>query len=88
MEETILEMQRNLDEGHFIAFVSANENPYCVALKSDELNFLPYCVALKSDELNFLDNKTVVIRKKGGRPKIINLNLIIEICIRRFRQYA
>ena len=74
MKETILEMQRNLDDGHFIAFVSANENPYCVALKSDELNFP--------------DNKTVVIRKKGGIPKIINLNLIIEICIRRFHQYA
>ena len=74
MQETILEMQRNLDDGHFIAFVSANENPYCVALKSDELKFP--------------DNKTVVIRKKGGRTKIINLNLIIEICIRRLGQYA
>ena len=74
MQETILEMQRNLDDKHFIAFVSANENPQCVALKSDELKFP--------------DNKTVVIRKKGGRTKIINLNLIIEICIRRFHQYA
>ena len=43
---------------------------------------------MKSDELNFLDDKTVVIRKKGGKSKIINLNLIIEICIRRFGQYA
>ena len=51
MENTILEMQKNLDEGHFIAFVSANENPYCAVMKSDELNFP--------------DNKTVVIRKKG-----------------------
>ena len=74
MENAILEMQRNLDEEHFIAFVSANENPHCVALKSDELKFP--------------DNKTVVIRKKGGRTKIINLNLIIEICIRRLGQYA
>ena len=74
MESTILEMQRNLDEGHFIAFVSANENPYCAVLKSDELNFP--------------DNKTVVIRKKGGKTTIINLNLIIEVCIRRFGQYA
>ncbi|MBQ6345853.1 MAG: hypothetical protein IJI96_07040 [Methanobrevibacter sp.] len=51
MENAILEMQKNLDEGHFIAFVSANEDPYCAVLKSDELNFP--------------DNKTVVIRKKG-----------------------
>jgi hypothetical protein len=74
MEKTILEMQGNLDEVHYIAFISENDNPYCVALKSDELNFL--------------DDKTVVIRKKGGKSKIINLNLIIEICIRRFGQYA
>ncbi|MBO6274804.1 MAG: hypothetical protein J6M91_04580 [Methanobrevibacter sp.] len=74
MENTILEMKRNLDEGHFIAFVSANEDPYCAVLKSDELNFP--------------DNKTVVIRKKGGKTTIINLNLIIEVCIRRFGQYA
>lgn len=74
MQETILEMQNSLDENHFIAFVSANENPHCVALKSDELKFP--------------DNKTVVIRKKGGRCKIINLNLIIEISIRRLGQYA
>ncbi len=74
MENAILEMQKNLDEGHFIAFVSANEDPYCAVLKSDELNFP--------------DNKTVVIRKKGGKTTIINLNLIIEVCIRRFGQYA
>ena len=74
MENAILEMQKNLDEGHFIAFVSANEDPYCAVMKSDELNFP--------------DNKTVVIRKKGGKTTIINLNLIIEVCIRRFGQYA
>ena len=74
MENAILEMQKNLDEGHFIAFVSENEDPYCAVLKSDELNFP--------------DNKTVVIRKKGGKTTIINLNLIIEVCIRRFGQYA
>ncbi len=74
MENTILEMQRNLDEGHFIAFVSANEDPYCAVLKSDELNFP--------------DNKTVVIRKKGGKTTIINLNFIIEVCTRRVGQYA
>ncbi|WP_407431872.1 hypothetical protein [Methanobrevibacter sp.] len=74
MQETILEMQESLDDKHFIAFISANENPQSVALKSDELKFP--------------DNKTLVIRKKGGITKIINLNLIIEICIRRFGQYA
>ena len=74
MQETILEMQRNLDDKHFIAFISANENPQSVVLKSDKLDFP--------------DNKTVVIRKKGGITKIINLNLIIEICIRRLGQYA
>ena len=74
MKETVLEMQRNLDDSHFIAFVSANENPQCVALKSDELKFP--------------DNKTVIIRRKDGRCQIINLNLIIEICIRRLGQYA
>ena len=51
MEKTILEMQGNLDEGHYIAFISENDNPYCVALKSDELNFL--------------DDKTVVILREG-----------------------
>ena len=74
MKNAILEVQKNLDEGHFIAFVSANEDPYCAVMKSDELNFP--------------DNKTVVIRKKGGKTTIINLNLIIEICTRRFGQYA
>ena len=74
MESTILEMQRNLDEGHFIALVSADENPYCAVMKSDELNFP--------------DNKTVVIHKKGGMTTIINLNFIIEVCIRRVGQYA
>ena len=74
MENAILEMQKNLDEGHFIAFVSANEDPYCAVMKSDELNFP--------------DNKTVVIHKKGGRTSIINLNFIIEVCIRRVGQYA
>jgi len=74
MENAILEMQKNLDEGHFIAFVSANEDPYCAVLKSDELNFP--------------DNKTVVIRKKGGKTTIINLNLIIEVCTRKVGQYA
>ena len=74
MQETILEMQESLDDKHFIAFISANENPQSVALKSDELKFP--------------DNKTVVIRKKGGRTKIINLNLIIEISIRRLGRYA
>ena len=74
MQETILEMQKNLDEGHFIALVSENENPYFVVLKSDELNFP--------------DKRTVVIHKKGGRTTIINLNLIIEVCTRRFGQYA
>ena len=74
MEKAILEMQKDLDEGHFIAFVSANENPYCVVMKSDELNFP--------------DSKTVVIHKNDGRTTIINLNLIIEVCIRRFGQYA
>ena len=74
MENAILEMQKNLDEGHFIAFVSANEDPYCAVIKSDELNFP--------------DNKTVIIRKKSGKTTIINLNLIIEVCIRRVGQYA
>lgn len=74
MQETILEMQESLDDKHFIAFISANENPQSVALKSDELKFP--------------DNKTLVIRKKDGITKIINLNLIIEICIRRLGQYA
>ena len=74
MEKAILEMQKDLDEGHFIAFVSANENPYCVVMKSDELNFP--------------DSKTVVIHKNDGRTTIINLNFIIEVCIRRVGQYA
>ena len=74
MENTILKMQDNLDEGHFIAFVSADENPYCVVMKSDKLKFP--------------DNKTVVIRKENGRTTIINLNMIIEVCIRRVGQYA
>ena len=74
MQETILEMQRSLDDKHFIAFISANENPQSVVLKSDKLDFP--------------DNKTVVIRKKGGITKIINLSLIIEISIRRLGRYA
>ena len=67
-------MQENLKEKEFIAFISENENPYLAVIKSDELDFP--------------DSKTMVVRKKGGRTTIINLNLIIEICIRRVGQYA
>lgn len=74
MEQTLLEMQENLKDGFFVAFISENEDPY-FALG-------------KSDNVNFLDDKTVKIQKKNGRTTIINLNLIIEICIRRFDSYV
>ena len=74
MEQAILEMQNDLTDGFFVAFVSENEDPYFALTKSDDVNFL--------------DDKTVKIRKKNGRTTIINLNLIIEICIRRFDSYV
>ena len=69
MENTILEMQQNLKEGYYIAFVSAYEDRNCPVTKSDNLDFL--------------DDKTVVIRRKNGWNSVINLNLIVVIDIRR-----
>ena len=74
MEATIREMQQNLKEGCYVAFIPSNEDNYCPITKSDDLDFL--------------DDKTVLIRRKNGWNTIINLNLIIEVCIRRFGQYA
>ena len=69
MENAILEMQQNLTDGLFIAFVPADDEQY-YTLK-------------KSDDVNFLDSKTLLIKRKSGRHSIINLNLIVEIEIRR-----
>ena len=69
MENAILEMQQNLSEGLFIAFVPADYNGY-------------YSLT-KSDDIHFLDSKTLLIKRKNGRNSIINLNLIVEIDIRR-----
>ena len=69
MEQTILEMQENLSDGLFIAFVTTDEDCF-------------YSLT-KSDNLSFLDEKTVLIRRKSGRHSLINLNWIVEITIRR-----
>lgn len=69
MENAILEMQQNLSEGLFIAFVPADDNGY-------------YSLT-KSDDIHFIDSKTLLIKRKNGRNSIINLNLIVEIDIRR-----
>ena len=69
MEQTILEMQENLSDGLFIAFVTTDEDCF-------------YSLT-KSDNLSFLDEKTVLIRRKSGRHSIINLNWIVDISIRR-----
>ena len=69
MENAILEMQQNLKDGWYIAFVSANEDKNCPVTKADNLDFL--------------DDKTVVIRRKNGWNSIINLNLIVAIDMRR-----
>jgi hypothetical protein len=69
MEQTLLEMQENLSDGLFIAFVTTDEDCF-------------YSLT-KSDNLSFLDEKTVLIRRKSGRHSIINLNWIVEITIRR-----
>ena len=74
MQETILEMQDNLTDGFYVEFVSVNEDGN-FALK-------------KSDDINFLDDKTAVIKKNNGWTTIINLNFIIQICVRRFDQYV
>ncbi len=69
MQETILEMQQNLTDGLFIAFVPADDEQY-------------YSLT-KSDDIQFLDSRTLFIKRKSGRHSIINLNLIVEIEIRR-----
>ena len=69
MENAILEMQQNLTDGLFIAFVPADDEQY-YALK-------------KSDDIQFLDSKTLFIKRKNGWNSIINLNLIVRIEIRR-----
>lgn len=68
MENAILEMQQNLTDGLFIAFVPADAEKYST-LK-------------KSDDVQFLDSKTIII-KRNGWNSIINLNLIVRIEIRR-----
>ena len=74
MEKTILEMQQNLREGYYVVFVSTDEEQYFPLTKSDTLSFLE-------------DNR-LAIRSKSGMVRIINLDLIIEICIRRFDSYV
>ena len=69
MENAILEMQQNLKDGYYVAFIPSNEDNYCPITKSDNLDFL--------------DDKTVLIRRKNGGNTIINLNLIVAIDIRR-----
>ena len=69
MEQTILEMQKNLTDGLFIAFMTSGEDCY-------------YSLT-KSDNLSFLDDKRVLIRRKNGRHSIINLDWIVEISIQR-----
>ncbi len=69
MENAILEMQQNLTDGLFIAFVPADDEQY-YALK-------------KSDDIQFLDSKTLFIKRKNGWNSIINLNLIVRIEMRR-----
>ena len=69
MEKTIRDMQKSLEDGCFIAFVSANED-YNFGLR-------------KADTFKFIDDKTIVIHRQSGRTTIINLNLIIGICISR-----
>ena len=69
MQETILEMQQNLTDGLFIAFVPTDDEQY-------------YSLT-KSDDIQFLDSRTLFIKRKSGRHSIINLNLIVEIEIRR-----
>ena len=69
MENAILEMQQNIRDGFFVAFVSANKDHYFPVTKSDDLAFLN-------------DNR-ISIHRKNGWTSIINLDLIVEICIRR-----
>lgn len=69
MENTILEMQQNLTEGLFLALVPADDEYYCSITKSDDIRFL--------------DSRTLLIKRKSGMDSIINLNLIVEIEIRR-----
>ena len=69
MEDTILEMQKNLTGGLFIAFMTTDNDCY-------------YSLT-KSDDLSFLDDKRVLIRRKNGRHSIINLDWIVEISIQR-----
>ena len=69
MINIILEMQKNLEEGCFVAFVYANDDQYVVLTKSDSVGFI--------------NEKTIEIQRKSGFDSIINLDLIVEICIKR-----
>ena len=69
MINTILEMQNSLMDGCFVAFVYGNEDQYVTLTKADDIGFI--------------DEKTVEIHRKSGFDSIINLNLIVEICIKR-----
>ena len=69
MEDTILKMQENLKECFFVAFISATEDQYYPLTKDDDIDFI--------------DKNTAVIRRKSGFDSIINLNLIVEISVKR-----
>ena len=69
MENAILEMQQNLADGFFIAFMCADGECF-TSLK-------------KSDDIKFLDEKTALIKRESGRHSIINLDWIVEISIMR-----
>ena len=68
MKKTIREMHETLADNTHVAFISACED-YQFALR-------------KSDKFSFIEDNLLVIKRKSGRNSIINMNLIIEVCIR------
>ena len=73
MENAILEMQQNLSEGLFIAFVPADDNGYYSLTKSDDIRFLDSkTLLIKRKKISELKNKIIDIQKNQtiGFPKI------------------
>ena len=69
MENVIREMQQNLVDDYFVAFIFKNDYPRF------QLG--------KSDEFHLLNDNWLVIRKENGITQVINLDYVSEIRIRR-----
>lgn len=66
MQKAIHEMYETLDDNNYVAFIGETH----------------HSALGKNDEFHFLDGNLILIKRRSGRKSIVNLNMIVEVCIR------